>query len=122
MSSNARRLAAAVLARRQELDLTQLDVWQSGGPSNTTLTKIENAEIDALTRTTARKLDAGLKWEPGSARDVYDKGLRPLPISGGARPDRGTAAKLRELISEASDLDAETRAALLRALDERGAS
>lgn len=72
MSTNAQRLGEAVRQRRKELDLTQLEVWQSGGPSNTTLTTIENGEATSLVRTTARKLDVGLQWEPGSARRVWD--------------------------------------------------
>ena len=74
MSSNAKRLAAAVKARREELDLSQLDVWQQGGPSNTTLTKIESGQLESLARVTARKLDAGLRWQEGSARNVWAGG------------------------------------------------
>ena len=82
MSSKAsRNLAKWVVARRDELDLSQLDVWQSGGPSNTTLTEIENGRIENLTRTTARKLDAGLRWEPGSAKRVWEGG-EPVPAGG----------------------------------------
>lgn len=79
MSSNAARLAAAVRARREELELSQLDVWQGGGPSNTTLTEIENGRTASLTRTTARKLDAALQWEPGSAKAVWSGG-QPAPV------------------------------------------
>lgn len=80
MSSNADRLAAAVRGRRLDLDRTQLDVWQAGGPSNTTLTRVENSEIETLTRTTARKLDKGLRWEEGSARRVWDGRGEPSPL------------------------------------------
>lgn len=74
MSTNAQRLGEVVLARREELDMTQLDVWQAGGPSNTTLTKIENGQVTSLARSTARKLDVGLDWRPGSARRVWEGG------------------------------------------------
>lgn len=71
MSSNAQRLADAVLARRDELAKSQLEVWQAGGPSNTTLTTIENGLTENLTNATAKKLDRGLEWTPGSARAVW---------------------------------------------------
>lgn len=80
-STPAKRLRDAVLGRRHDLDATQLEIWQAGGPSNTTLGKIENAEIDNLTRTTARKLDKGLAWEPGSARRVWEGG-EATPLGG----------------------------------------
>lgn len=80
MSTNAERLGKAVLARREELDMTQLDVWQAAGPSNTTLTKIESGNATSLARSTARKLDAALKWEPGSARRVWEGG-EPRPAA-----------------------------------------
>lgn len=79
MSANAERFAQIVRERREHLDLTQLDVWQAGGPSNTTLTRIENGQVDVLTRTTARKLDAGLRWEPGSAKATWAGG-DPVPL------------------------------------------
>ncbi|MAE64175.1 MAG: hypothetical protein CMJ18_07850, partial [Phycisphaeraceae bacterium] len=109
-----------VLARRQELDLTQLDVWQAGGPSNTTLTKIENAEIDTLTRTTARKLDAGLQWVAGSAKGVYESGAAPRPIAAALRgmSQRGARWLMDQI--ESAEVPAETRAELLEVLRERG--
>lgn len=67
----ATRLAIAVLERRTDLALSQLEVWQAGGPSNTTLTNIENGRIDTLTNATAKKLDAGLRWEPGTALGLW---------------------------------------------------
>lgn len=109
MSSNADRLAAEVLSRRKELDLTQLDVWQAGGPSNTTLTKIESGGIDDLTRTTARKLDEGLQWERGSARAVWDGG-KPTPLLEGGR----FAKVLAEL--DRSDVSPETQKYIREAL------
>lgn len=116
MSSNAKRLGDAVRARRAELDLTQLEVWQAGGPSNTTLTKIENYEIETLTRTTARRLDAGLMWAPGSARAIWDKGATPEPAN-----EQGLGHKdiewMRDQIGQA-DLGDDLRRRLLRVLDD----
>lgn len=81
MPSNHRRLALAVRARRDELDLTQMQVAALGGPSNATLTKVEDEEgTEGISRATLRKLDAALKWEPGSARRVYSDQGDPTPI------------------------------------------
>lgn len=117
MSTKAERLADAVRRRREELDLTQLDVWMAGGPSNSTLTTIENGRAESLPRATARKLDAALQWEAGSARHVWEGG-EPTPL---LRADLSSedSRTLRAQI-EAADLPAETRAELLRVL-ERGA-
>ena len=114
MSTKARRLAAAVRHRREELDLTQLDLWLAGGPSNSTLTTIENGRLETLTRTTARKLDACLRWETGSARRVWDKGEEPTPLLPGTTP--ADSKILREQI-ESADLAPATKAELLRVLD-----
>jgi hypothetical protein len=111
MSTNAAHLAEKVLQRRTDLDLSQIDVWRTGGPSNTTLTTIENGLLTNLTASTARKLDAGLLWEKGSARRVWEGG-EPTPLGGGRR-DEGW---LRERIDEA-EISAATRARLLAALD-----
>lgn len=119
MSTKGKRLGDGVLKRRAELDLTQLDVWQAGGPSNTTLTKIEKGEADTLPRTTARKLDEGLRWVKGSAKALFDHGTEPLPlpddIQGLARAD---VRRLAEAIRAAA-IDESTRDELLQVLDRR---
>lgn len=114
MSSIGQRLGEVVLARRQELDLSQLDIWQAGGPSNTTLTEVENGRLETLTRTTAKKLDAGLKWEAGSARRVWEGG-EPTPLLANVTPKH--SPHIRKLIEEAQDIDEPKRAELLRVLD-----
>lgn len=122
MSSNAERLAEAVIARRKELgDISQLDVYLAGGPSNTTMTEVENGRLKTLTRTTANKLDAGLRWEQGSARRVWDGKGEPVPIRLSHQSPR-EARRVREFLEATEDVDQETREALLRVLDERGAS
>lgn len=121
MSTNAQRLADAVLARRRELDVTQLEVWQAGGPSNTTLTAIEKGAQASLPRSTARKLDKGLQWEDGSARRVWDGTGEPIPLTPGLGSK--SSARLRKIIEETADLDEGQRQRLLGVLDEevRGA-
>lgn len=119
MSSKAHRLAKAVRARRKELDVSQLDVWQAGGPSNTKLTEIENGRTESLTRTTARKLDIGLQWEPGSAKRIWEGG-EPTPLIS-TRVPPADAQLLRQQIEAAEEIDDLTREQLLRILDGRSA-
>lgn len=118
-STPAERLRDAVLARRRDLDATQLEIWQAGGPSNTTLGKIENAEIENLTRTTARKLDKGLEWEQGSARRVWEGG-EATPLGGDSILSPRVLALLEKVSPEIRE---EFRAALeddRHAAEERG--
>lgn len=103
-----------VLARRRELEMTQLEVWQAGGPSNTTLTKIENGLQQSMTRKTARALDVGLQWEPGSAKRTWEGG-EPTPLLPGVAPEN--SARLRRIILE-SDIEPAKREELLRVLDD----
>lgn len=77
-SKGAERLGQFVRERREALDLNQLEVHAAGGPSNSWQTLIENGRLDTLSRLTARKLDRGLRWEPGSARRVWEGG-EPTP-------------------------------------------
>ncbi|GAS92639.1 helix-turn-helix domain-containing protein [Mycolicibacterium brisbanense] len=63
------RFGRIVLSRRIELGLTQEEVERNGGPTDTTLGKIENGEWTPGNRkTTLRKLDVGLRWRDGSAQ------------------------------------------------------
>ncbi|MDV8066422.1 helix-turn-helix transcriptional regulator [Rhodococcus sp. IEGM 1366] len=82
MDQRLQVLGEAVKARRAQLDLTQEDVNQGGGPSDTTLTRIENGEGTVPAPSTLRKLDHALQWEQGSARRVLDGG-EPKPLEGG---------------------------------------
>lgn len=79
------RFGRIVLDRRIELGLSQEDVAAAGGPTDTTLGKIENCEWTPGNRkVTLRKLDAGLRWEPGSAVRTLAGG-DPTPILGGVK-------------------------------------
>ena len=76
------RLAEAVIARRTYLGLSQVQVWQAGGPSNSTLTDIEKARATTLEYGTLRKLDVGLSWGRGTALShLSGKGLTQPAIS-----------------------------------------
>lgn len=79
MSSNAERFGQIAKERREHLELNQLEVGDAGGPSNTKLTEIENGRLPDLTPLIAKKLDQGLRWEPGSARRTW-LGGDPVPL------------------------------------------
>lgn len=114
MSTNAQRFGRLVKARREELDLNQLEVHAAGGPSNSTMTKIENGLMESLKRPTARKLDKGLQWAPGSARRLWEGGeAAPADHHGLTGRELDTMA---EVIGSA-DLDSAIRAKLLAVLD-----
>ncbi|WP_207842574.1 helix-turn-helix domain-containing protein [Williamsia soli] len=80
MKPNVAKLGEAVAARRRELNMSQIDVWQNGGPSNSTLTGIENGAAETVGAVTQRKLDRALRWEEGSAQRVLAGGT-PTPLS-----------------------------------------
>lgn len=61
------RLAAAVRARRTYLGLTQGEVTAAGGPTNSTLTSIENGRSARIVQKTLKKLDSSLQWPEGTA-------------------------------------------------------
>lgn len=88
MSADLQRFGKAVLDRRvHELDRTQANVAEHGGPSTTTLTKIEAGLPPEPSAATLRRLDAGLDWEPGSARALLYNGTPPKPrLNGGREP------------------------------------
>lgn len=76
MSSQA--LAVAVLARRNELHLTQADVERLGGPSVPTMRNIEHAKVDLRPRT-IRALARALQWDRVSVIEVA-QGVRDCPV------------------------------------------
>lgn len=66
----ASRIREAVAAS----GLTQVQIMERGGPSDTTLRKIMEGEEVGISAMTMRKLDAGLGWKPGSSVRVYQGG------------------------------------------------
>lgn len=85
----------AVARRREELGLSQIDVWKKRGPSNTTLTVIENGRMADLTPATARKLDLGLDREDGAALRLWRNGTEPTPVwPGETRPPRDVGRRV----------------------------
>lgn len=107
MSSRTKRLGVAVKMRRLSLGLSHDEVKQAGGPSDTTVSKIENDAAGVPARITLQRLDTALRWEPGSARAVMDGG-QPTPIADSpagldAYSDVELAAELLRRLTEGRD-------------------
>jgi len=71
------RFGALVAARRSELGrLSRDDVHAAGGPSDTTLARLENpdSQMPPPRKATFPKLDLGLQWVPGSAARAWAGG------------------------------------------------
>lgn len=80
MSADAKLLGQFVKARREELGLSQQEVADAGGPSDTTMSKLENGLTDTVSNRTLKRLDSALGWEAGSARAAYVTGSTPVVI------------------------------------------
>jgi transcriptional regulator with XRE-family HTH domain len=72
------KLAAAVVARRKQLQLTQADVEHLGGPSVPTIRNIEHANVNLRGRT-VRALARALQWDSMSVIEVV-RGERDRPV------------------------------------------
>jgi hypothetical protein len=78
--ADASRFGRLVQRRRQELGLSQADVGSGGGPSDATLRRLEQGLMDKPRFVTLSKLDAPLRWVPGSASRAFEGGdPTPLP-------------------------------------------
>jgi hypothetical protein len=84
-------LATAVRARRADLGLSQGGVAAAGGPSDVVISRIENNEEPRPRLDSLRKLDRGLRWEPGSS-EAFLAGKpmpEPSPVAPRVRVKRG---------------------------------
>lgn len=81
-------LGKAIRTRREELDLTQDDLAGRGGPSNTTVSAIEQGKASTVAPVTLRKIDKALGWQTGSARSI----LRGEAVGGDVQ-DASTATE-----------------------------
>jgi transcriptional regulator with XRE-family HTH domain len=109
MTENLPALGRAVLKRREELGLTQAQVAERGGPSDTTLTGLESGTASSVSPMTLRKLDTGLQWGQGTARQILAEGRMPLGIhipTVAAAPNEELVTHLIELSFAADDLEA----------------
>lgn len=117
-----RRLAAAVIARREELDLTQEDVRQKGGPSTATMRLIEGALQTSYRGVILARLERALEWEPGSVRAIL-RGGEPTPLRHAQEgPDEpaGAVAVVEQIIEVlASRFSDSTKIAMIAEVIER---
>lgn len=81
------RLARLMEERTRELDMTWQDVAAAGGPAVRTLNNIRNGR-SVPDHATRPKLDAALRWQPGSVRAILDGG-DPVPLDGPAPQPAG---------------------------------
>lgn len=81
MIGDVARLGLAVRDRRTRLGLSQAGLWKTGGPSNSTLTNIENGRAVPVSAITLRKLDTALRWRTGSAYTLLYGEESRTPIS-----------------------------------------
>lgn len=70
-------LAMAVSGRRTHLGRSQLEAWKRGGPSNSTMTSVENAVSTSITSLTLHKLDMGLDWPSGTSLKLLRREVTP---------------------------------------------
>lgn len=73
-------LAKVVVDRRSQLDLTQADVAERGGPSTETLRLIENAKQEKFGERTLFRLDRALQWPDGTAQKIVRGELQDPPV------------------------------------------
>lgn len=104
---NTSRFARIVAEAFSALGVTQAAFQQLGGPSDTTLRKIVDAEPVGVSPRTLNGLDRAFGWAPGSAARTLAGG-DPLPVA--------TAEDLQlQLISELRDEATRARVELARA-------
>lgn len=94
------RLAAAVLSARQWRDWTQLDVHAHGGPSNSTLTAIEDARPPGPSASTLRKLEKAFGWPKGAGRDLLNPAIDDAELD--RRADASVFEQMQEDVASAT--------------------
>jgi len=105
MEENIARLGRLVRERREELGLSQEDIARLGGPSTTTLSKIENGTAKQIRRRTAQDLDRALGWRIESTERVLFSGEMPRITSEPSTSDRHLP-RLEEAIPADEETDA----------------
>jgi transcriptional regulator with XRE-family HTH domain len=84
------KVAAAVKARREELNLSQADLTIFGGPSGYTISQVENARARGYRAATLARLETALDWRHGTIDEMLAE-VAPTPVAGPApAPFAGT--------------------------------
>lgn len=90
------RLGVAVRLRRKQLKLTQSEVAERGGLSESTVRGVENNRLSQPHASTQRALERGLAWLPGSVEAILKGGAPRIqetgPSAAPAERDTATAA------------------------------
>lgn len=98
MSDEYLRLGRLIRERRDRLGLTQADLASRGGPSTTTMSKVEYGKLIPIPRQTRAKIETALNWAPGSVIDVVEGGEpTERTTTAGPAPDFGWAGAGEEL-------------------------
>ena len=107
MDQRKKVLGHYIAQRREELDLTQEDISDNGGPSPETLRQYELGKIpDTPQARTMFGIDRALSWHEGSTRDVLYNGGEPKPIATGPVRDKTTVSVNRDLVQQLVRLSA----------------
>lgn len=85
-------LGQVVKDRRQQLNLTLDGIKAAGGPTGPTLIRTEAGLLTDPRPSTLAKLDAALRWAPGSAARVYWEQGQPQHLSPSASGTRSAPA------------------------------
>ncbi|MGN2636221.1 helix-turn-helix domain-containing protein [Nocardia takedensis] len=102
--SRQKRFGRIIRERRDQLGLTQMQIGDLGGPSAPTIRKIEDGDA-AISIHTLNKLDAPLRWRPGSAARTYAGGS-PTEEHVEQRDDESIVSGPDSIRFELSDLTA----------------
>lgn len=105
---NTPEFASLVRTEMARSGLTQADVQRLGGPSDTTLRKIIDADPVGLSPSTLIKVDTALRWEQGSASRFLATGAEPVRVSSGnthsdrveSHPFAGEASAFQRLVED----------------------
>lgn len=98
-----------VRERRRELDLSHLEIQQLGGPSTTTMTKIEAGRGPAPRRDVVKRLEHVLGWSQGSVRRILAGGS-PDVVAGGSEGPGRLAGLIEDYLRADGATDAEVAA------------
>jgi hypothetical protein len=102
LTGDWQRVARFVADRRAELDLTQEQVNELGGPSPATQSLVENGMRASIQATTAGGYERALQWGPGSIRSLLSGGnpiIRQAGRSPGRPEDDGLDAMLARILA-----------------------
>lgn len=103
------RFGQIVRERRERLGRQQDRMTDYGGPSSTTMSKIERGDLSHPSPSTLRKLDTGLEWQPGSAATTLAGGtpheLSSGPLELSEIPIDDLLVEIRKRVLKAESLD-----------------